>query len=118
LVTIKKIVGGRKPKKPDHAVIILFQYGKSDLQPILDFKDKLERTINEARVGRLDGIDIAEGGGDGYLYMYGPDADRLFSVIRHILESSAFMNGATIRLRYGPPEVGVKEKEVKIGLIL
>ena len=115
MVTIKKIVGGRKPKKPDHAVIILFQYGKSDLQPILDFKDKLEQTINEARVGRLDGIDIAEGGDDGYIYMYGPDAEQLFGAVNNTLESSGLMKGATARLRYGPPEVGVKSKEVKIG---
>ena len=111
----KKPVGGRKPKKPDHAVIILFQYEKSDLQPILDLEDKLEQTIKNTGVGRLDGIDIAEGGGDGYLYMYGPDADRLFRAVRYIFESSDLMKGATARLRYGPPEVGIKAKEVKIG---
>ena len=115
MVTSKKYAGGRKPKKPDHAVTILFQYGKSDLQPILDLEDKLEQAINEARAGRLDGIDIAEDGSDGYLYTYGPDADRLFSAVRHILESSDLMKGATARLRYGPPDVGVKEREVKIG---
>jgi hypothetical protein len=115
MVTLKKFVGGRKHRKPDHAVIILFQYGKSDLQPISDLEDVLEQAISRARVGKLDGCDITAGGSDGYLYMYGPDADRLFNAVRHILESSGLMKGATARLRYGPPDVGVKAKEIKIG---
>lgn len=102
-------------KEPEHAVIIIFQYGKTDLQPIHDLEYELQQTINEASVGRLDGIDIAEGGDDGYIYMYGPDAEQLFGAVNNTLESSGLMKGATARLRYGPPEVGVKSKEVKIG---
>jgi hypothetical protein len=47
--------------------------------------------------------------------MYGPDADRLFEAVRPVLESAGFMRGARVRLRYGPPEDGVREREVVLG---
>jgi hypothetical protein len=31
------------------------------------------------------------------------------------LEASAFMRGARVQLRYGPPEDGVKEREIELG---
>jgi hypothetical protein len=46
--------------------------------------------------------------------MYGPDADKLFESVHTILESCEFMQDAIAKLRYGPPEDGVKEIEIKI----
>ncbi|HZD59243.1 MAG TPA: hypothetical protein VE439_02160 [Anaerolineae bacterium] len=102
------------PKNPEHAVIVHFAYGKTDLQPIFDLEDRLEAAINEAGVGEFDGNEVAQDGSDGYLYMYGPNADRLFETIRPVLETSDFMKGASVKLRYGPPKDGVKEIEKKI----
>ena len=55
---------------------------------------------------------MAADGSDGFLYMYGPDADRLFAAVRPVLEGADFMRGARVTLRYGPPEDGVPEREV------
>jgi hypothetical protein len=103
------------PKEPEHAVIVHFKYGKTDLQPIFDLEDKLKQAILQANVGEFDGNDVAKDGSDGYLYMYGPNADKLFAVVRPILIASEIMVGATAKLRYGPPTDGIKEIEEKIG---
>jgi hypothetical protein len=86
----------------------------TDLQPIFDLEDKLISAINAAGSGEFDGNEVATDGSDGCLYMYGPDADKLFESVRTVLESCEFMQGAIAKLRYGPPEDGVKEIERKI----
>ena len=101
-------------KTPEHAVIVHFNYGSTDLVPLFALEDKLEKAIAAAGAGEYDGNEIATDGSDGYLYMYGPDADRLFEVVKPALESSTFMRGATVTKRYGPPEDGVRESAVTI----
>ena len=51
---------------------------------------------------------------DGYLYMYGPNAETLFKAIKPTLEDSNFMKGAQVYLRFGPLEKGTKDIEVEI----
>ena len=101
-------------KLPEHAVIVHFHYGSTDLQPLFVLEDNLEEAIKKAGVGEFDGNEVATDGSDGYLYMYGPNADRLCEVIKPILESSTFMRGATITKRYGPPSDGVKKIDIII----
>jgi hypothetical protein len=78
-------------------------------------KKNLKKAIHDAGVGEFDGNEVATDGSNGYLHMYGPNADVLFNVVRPILEKTAFMKGATAKLRYGPPEDGVNETEKTIG---
>ena len=101
-------------KAPEHAVIVHFNYGSTNLDRLFTLEDKLEPAIAAANVGEYDGHEIATDGSDGYLYLYGPDADKLFDAARPILESTAFMRGATVTKRYGPPEDGVREANVTI----
>ena len=70
---------------------------------------------NAAHAGEYDGNEVATDGSDGFLYMYGPDADRLFEVIRPILEACSFMRGARMTLRYGPPSDEVRRREFVLG---
>ena len=104
------------PKQPEQAVIVHFQYGRTDLQPLSEIEARLEAAIKNAGVGEFDGDEIAEDGSDGSLYMYGPDADNLFAIVQPILNSSDFMQGAFVTVRYGPPQVSTKEFKVKIGV--
>jgi len=57
----------------DHAVIVHFQYGSTDLSRLFVLEDELERAIAAAGAGEFDGNEVAADGSDGYLYMYGPD---------------------------------------------
>jgi hypothetical protein len=99
----------------EHAVIVHFNYGSTDLSPLFGLEDQLETAIATAQAGEYDGNEVAADGSDGSLYMYGPDADRLTDVIRPLLQAAPFMKGAKITKRYGPPEDGVREVEVEVG---
>ncbi|MDR3418853.1 MAG: hypothetical protein P4L83_21985 [Nevskia sp.] len=85
-----------------HAVIIEFSYGSTDLDPLYEFEDRLEDAISEAGVGEYDGHELAIDGSGGRLYLYGPDADRLYAAIEYILNETPFMLGAEVCKRYGP----------------
>jgi hypothetical protein len=102
------------PKLVDHAVLVNFDYiGSTDLTLLFDLETKLEAVIDAAKVGELDGNEVATDGSDGTLFMYGPDADRLFETIRPVLEGCSFMRGARITLRYGSP--GANQRQLVLG---
>jgi hypothetical protein len=98
----------------DHAVIVRFDYGQTDLGPLHELEDKLATAIESAAVGELDGNEVAVDGSDGRLYMYGPNADRLFDVVRPVLASATCIRNAVATIRYGPPEDGVEEKKIAL----
>jgi hypothetical protein len=114
-----KLFGGKSEiaaEPVEHAVIVAFAYiGSADLQPLFALERQLEEAIAAARAGEYDGNEVAVDGSDGTLYMYGPDADKLFAAVRPALEACSFMQGAVAKLRYGPPAEGVPEREVRLG---
>ena len=77
-------------------------------------EEKLEETINKAGVGEFDGNEMAVDGSHGFLYMYGPDANRLFEVIEPILKATPFMSGARVTKRYGSADPNTKKTVVII----
>jgi hypothetical protein len=102
------------PKRVDHAVLVNFDYiGSTDLTLLFALETKLEAAIDAAKVGEFDGNEVATDGSDGTLYMYGPDADRLFEIIKPVLEGCSFMRGARITLRYGSP--GADQRQLVLG---
>ena len=98
----------------EHAVLVEFHYGQSDLNPLLSLEDRLRTAIESAGCGEYDGHEIAMDGSDGTLYMYGPNADKLFEVVEPILRAVPFMSGASVTKRYGPPDDETK----KVALVL
>ena len=111
---------GREAKRPsaapsEHAVLVYFAYGSTDLSRLFALEEQLDQALAAAGVGELDGNEVAADGSEGTLYLYGPDADALFTAVRPTLEAAEFMQGARILLRYGPPEAGVREAEVVLG---
>jgi hypothetical protein len=53
---------------------------------------------------------------DGSFYMYGPDAKKLFELVKETIEKVSFMAGAHVVLRMGPSEKGVKEVSFNLNL--
>lgn len=103
-------------KATEHAVLVQFTYGSRDLGPMFALEERLEHAINDARVGTYDGNEIAVDGSDVTLYMYGPDADKLFAVVKPILETASFTKDATVVLRYGDADdPSAKELQVVLG---
>ena len=113
----EKLFGKNKtysPQEPEHAVIVHFLYEMDSLEPLYQLEDALEKHINKEGVGEFDGHEIAVDLSDGFLYMYGTNAETLFKAVKPILEKSNFMRGAVAKLRFGPPEEGIREIEVKL----
>ena len=78
---LRKLFSRSEPEPPpEHAVIVRFRAWGDDLNAIFDLETELEAAIASAGVGEFDGNEVATDGSEGSLYMYGPDADRLFSV--------------------------------------
>jgi len=98
----------------EQAVIVHFEYGQTDLNPLYELEDKLIAAIEAADAGEFDGNEVATDGSDGSLYMYGPDADRLFTAIRPVIASATCIRNAVATVRYGPAEDGVKERQLAI----
>src|SRR4030095_10580558 len=57
---------------PEHAVIVYFQYGSTDLSRLTALEEEISQAIAAAGVGEFDGNEVATDGSDGFLYMYGP----------------------------------------------
>ena len=116
---LDKIFGKKQPPQPgpppEHAVLVKFAYGSTDLSRLFALEEKLEAAVLAAGVGEFDGNEVAADGSEATLFLYGPDADALFAVVRPVLESADFMRGARARLRYGRPGVGVRETVIVIG---
>lgn len=66
---------------------------------IADLAGELQHAINDHGVGEFDGEEF--GGGRCVLYMYGPDADRLFGVVEPILRANPLARGGFAIKRYG-----------------
>ena len=114
---IEKIFGkktGKTISAPEHAVIVSFTYGSTDLSSLFALEEQLEEVIVKTGVGEYDGNEVATDGGDGILYMYGPNADALFAAVRPTLEAMEFMKKAHVKLRYGPRQAGIRESEIVI----
>jgi hypothetical protein len=74
---------------------------------------KLEGCIERAQVGEMDGNEI--GDGECTLFMYGPDADKLFGAIEPSLRASRMAKGATVVKSYGDPD-DPNAREVRLKL--
>lgn len=103
-----------KSEKTEHAVIVCFNYRLEELEPLYQLEEKLEKIIADNNVGEYDGHEIAMDNSDGTLFMYGPNAEKLFKAVKPTLEKTDFMRGAIANLRFGPQVDGVNEIEVEI----
>ncbi|GLS36424.1 hypothetical protein GCM10010869_20130 [Mesorhizobium tianshanense] len=80
------------------------QFGASqERESILVLEDRLEQVIRDASVGEFDGDEFGEG--NCILYLYGPDAERLFVAIEPVLKSSSVAAGRYAIKRFGESTV-------------
>lgn len=85
------------------------------LDPLFALEDDLEGILAERDLGELDGHEIAVDGSDGFLFLYGPDAEALYSAIEAVLRASPVTQGGNATLRYGAyGQHNVRERYVEI----
>jgi hypothetical protein len=68
-------------------------------EAVRDLEKRLERAIQADAAGEFDGDEF--GNNKCVLFMYGPDADRLFKIIEPILKSVPLTLGGYAIKRYG-----------------
>jgi len=100
----------------EQALIIYFNYGLEDDEPFYDLSARLRVLVDESGLGEYDGHEMAMDNSDGSFYMYGPDAKKLYELVRETIEKIPFMSGADVVLRLGPPKEGVKEVSFTLNL--
>ena len=66
---------------------------------IRKFTDMLDEAIRESGQGIFDGDEFGEG--EASLYMYGPNADKLFEVVEPLLRNWKSLKGGYAIKRYG-----------------
>jgi hypothetical protein len=100
-----RLLGRNKPQPPlEDAVIITIPPTGDDDRGLNEFEDPLIEAIERAGFGEFDGNEINLQTGEARLYMYGPDGERLFSVIEPTLRKLSFPSGTTVRIRTGGNE--------------
>ena len=97
-------------------VIITFNYGLEEDEPFYELVEKLIVLVDESGLGYYDGHEMNLDNSDGSFYLYGPDAKKLYEVVRSTIEQKPFMAGANITLRLGPPEDGIKTVSFNLNL--
>jgi hypothetical protein len=106
---------GEKPsaKVSEQAVLIHFDPasapgGKLEPRGLADLEDQLIAAIDRLGLGEFDGNEFAEDGTSATFYMYGPDAERLFSGIEPVLRIDPRCRNALVEIRRGPPGSAVR----------
>src|SRR5262249_36817510 len=100
----------RRLSVEEHAVIAHFDYTADTLDPLYDLGERLDAAIVSSGVGEFDGNEMAVNLRDGSLYMYGPDAEKLFAAVRPLLADAKCLTNVRVTLRFGPPADGVLER--------
>jgi hypothetical protein len=111
-----KLLGRKQPANSQEAVLIHFNLGSTSngdhlgFDDMVDLEDKLIAVIERHHVGELDGNEIGET--DGIIFTYGPDANRLFTVVEPVLRGHPLGRGARVVVRKGGP--GSPQTEVRL----
>jgi len=87
------------PKPPGPVVMVHFDYYEKDNARLHALEQRLDRAVKQAGAGELGETELHRDGNDGYLYLYGASADRLYAVARPILKSSGWLTGMEVTLR-------------------
>jgi hypothetical protein len=105
----------KKVLKNDQAVFVYLDgqslpdemYEEHDL---LTLEDELGGVLEERLLGELDGNEI--GPEEAVLFMYGPDAEAMFSGIEATLRAYPLCRNARVVIRQGPS--GAPEREIRL----
>jgi hypothetical protein len=100
----------------EHAVIVKLKLAsgpmgnKDERARINELEDRLSDSAKRSSARELDGEEY--GGGLCTIYMYGPDAERLFSAVKPALDAFHAPPGSYVIKRYGKP--GSKQDRIAL----
>jgi hypothetical protein len=96
----------------EQAVLIHIPLTKDpqDGATLFEIEDRVIEALETSRVGEWDGNEVGPDG--AVIYLYGPDADRLFDAVRPALEDGPLPAGSYAVKQYGEP--GSRESRVPL----
>ena len=111
----KRIFAKKSLDQPQQAVLVHLDgtglpdhiYHDYDLATI---EDRLIEVLEREGLGEFDGNEV--GPGQTTLFMYGPDAERLFDGIEQTLRGYPLCQGAHVEIRHGGP--GAQQRELRL----
>ncbi len=86
---------------PEHAVFIDVNMTSFDLNDLTEVESVLDVGLDSTRVGMFDGHEVAVDGSHARIYLYGPDADAMFQVVKPVLLAHEVTATASVLLRFG-----------------
>ncbi|MNU63832.1 hypothetical protein D3C71_530900 [compost metagenome] len=89
------------PVSENHLVVIQFFYGIEDISELHHLEDELRLLLIEQGVGSYHGHEISMDFGDGYLFIIGENADKIYECVKPLLQSYYFMDKSIATLRTG-----------------
>ena len=114
-----KSLFGSKPSnsaKGDEQTVLIYLDGSTlpdevyQQHDLATIEDRLVAALANTGLGEFDGNEI--GGGETKLYLYGPDAERLFAHLEPILTAYPLCRNARVVIRRGRP--GAPQREVQL----
>ncbi len=90
----------------EEQAVIIYLENKSPPEVAL-LEDKLEAAIRAGELGEFDGNEW--GPSDVILFMYGPNAKKIFQGIEPVLRGSEVCKGARVVIRAGGPDAPKRE---------
>jgi len=102
---LKALFGARPAVIPKDSVTVHFKLSdnkfgsREERDRVHQFSHELEALIQQCQVGEFDGDEF--GGGEGTLFMYGPDADLLFEAVSSALKNWEPLRGGHVIKSYG-----------------
>lgn len=98
----------------EQRITISFQYGLKDLSALHQLSKELDHFLADNALGEVDGHEVALDLSHGFLYLYGPSAEAMFTGIKEILSRTDFMKGAKATLKFDDGTEDYLEYEVDI----
>lgn len=111
--SVNRLLGGDASEDPEnasgteHAVMLHFPLADAmpspeEFQRYCRLEDELEEVLAAVGVGEFEGNEF--GGGEFVIFLYGPDAERLWEAIQPVLEPHPFPKGSYAIKRFGGPD--------------
>lgn len=110
---LRRIFGQKSTALPSEQAVLVHLDGRGLPEHIYEeydlatIEDRLIEVIERKRLGEFDGNEI--GPDEATLFMYGPDAERLFAGIESILREYPLCQGARVEIRRGAPGGPLRE---------
>lgn len=90
-----------KARPAEQAVIVSFHNNREDWADFFDLEAEIANAVDAKGVGLYDGNELATNYQDGRMYLYGPDADKLFAIVSPYLRTTKAVKEIEVLLRYG-----------------